>query len=271
MPASPGCSSRIKRSSCSRGAGPSLGNAVADVGAVEAADEDRARPPEPGARRSRGAWARRRWRSARCAAPRESVRAAPTAACIRAGSRGPTGRRSGPRRWRTGRCGRAPASRGCARAAGVPGRHRADRVRRAASCCSIARASPASRTELRKRGAHARPGAAPPPGPASARSAARPRCRCPGARGRESGKQSDLPPPVGISTSASRPAISVAMTSSCGARKCSYPNRVRRICCGSASMRRHYTARYGCRVCRTKARRRQPGEDAARRRLRMPP
>ncbi len=32
-------------------------------------------------------------------------------------------------------------------------------------------------------------------------------------------KHSDLPPPVGMSTSASRPAMSVPITSACGARK----------------------------------------------------
>ena len=67
MPASPACSSRMKRSSCSRGC-PACRRWGSGCSAGRSWRRIRARPPAPGGARSRRASAGRRWRSARCAA-----------------------------------------------------------------------------------------------------------------------------------------------------------------------------------------------------------
>ena len=87
---------------------------VLDVGPVEAGDEVLGVAELQPLRDLRVRLRRSRWRSARSAGPRASARAASTAAGSRAGSRAPTGTRSAPRRWRTGRPCRGPAARGLA-------------------------------------------------------------------------------------------------------------------------------------------------------------
>ena len=102
-----------------------LDQPVADVGPVEAGHEAARLLERQALDDLLAGRAHRRSPSARCAAPAESARPAPTGRCTRDGNRGPTAKRNAPRRWRSARPACARASPGSVRSAGAPARRRA--------------------------------------------------------------------------------------------------------------------------------------------------
>ena len=161
---------------------------VADVGTIEAGGEHR-RPLQPQARHDLGAGAGVGGGGEGDAGNGpETLRQHGQLQVFRAGSHGPTGRRSGPRRSRTGPGAAGPAGRSDRRPAGAPERHRADPARRPGASARWRRRP---REVLRNAGRPPAPppGAAPPPGPASGRSAATPPPPSPAGRGPESGSR----------------------------------------------------------------------------------
>jgi hypothetical protein len=184
MPLSPRWSSR-NSSSCR--AAVVLGHhRVADIGPVEGADElarvfqRQALDDLAPCRRVRGG-GQRDPRDLRPAFVQQRELAVLGAEIV-----APIATRSAPRRWRTARSGCARAATGSAGSAGVRGRRRAGRARHRP--IAVRPASPPAHPGWSSGTRHARrAGAALRPGPASTRSAARPRCRCPRATARAVG------------------------------------------------------------------------------------